>query len=188
MPVRTKVFLASGPARGALARALHHDAGTAQTVDHPAIGRLFEEEPCTLAATSGPMPVALPQIVFGRCAIASIEPNSPARIAAVCSPDESNAQTGQHARQAARLRAFDRRKQLGDTLLAHPRHRLELLGIERVDVGDVVHEPERGQALGEHVAQSLDVHRTARREVPHALVDLRGAGALVQRDIASPGG
>ena len=46
---------------------------------------------------------------------------------------------------------------------------VELLGRERVDVGDVVHEPRGDQLLDARVREAADVHRAARREVHEPL-------------------
>ena len=74
-------------------------------------------------------------------------------------------------------------------LLQHVRDRLvlearaagaSLLGVERVDVGGVLDQPGLEQAHHGHVAEVLDVHRAAPREVEQPLDALRRAAALVR--------
>ena len=134
----------------------------------------------TVAAISGPISGTASISSSLAAAIASIDPNARASTCATCVPTwrmfspTSSRQTGRS------FDALDLLEQVRDRLVLEARELRQLVGVERVDVGRVLDQALLEQPHHRHVAEVLDVHRSAPGEVEQPLEPLRRTPALVR--------
>ena len=149
----------------------------------------------TDAATTGPMSGADCSASIGASRTRSIVRKWRASVAAAFSPTCRMPERVDQPRQVVGPAPLDLLDDVAPDLAELPRPRairprlprrddelLELVGVEAIEVREVVDEPERDQLIDERLAQPFDVHGGARREVLEAPAQPRRA----RRVLAAP--
>ena len=86
--------------------------------------------------------------------------------------DVHDAEAEEQAPERLLFAAFDRGEQVGRALLAHAFESGDILRFERIDIGKRPDQTRGDQLIDHGFAQSLDIHRSARGEMPDAAADL----------------
>ena len=94
--------------------------------------------------------------------------------------DEPDAEAVEKPAQLPGLAGFDLQEQVVGRFVGHALESDQLVAAlaQVIEVGEVAHEALLEELVDEHVAEPLDVHRVAPREVAQPLLDLRRAGRV----------
>ena len=87
--------------------------------------------------------------------------------------DEADAEGGDDSRQRVRTRTIDVADHVGGALGAHALQVHEVLELQVVEIGHVVHDAAIHQLIDQRLAHAVDIHDAARGEVQQGLLEAR---------------